>query len=139
MARFVRFVLAAMAGALATTGVAAQSLPEEACYDPPNEMAYRECMAGVVNQEDARLNAIWAQVMAYIESSQLPAGEGENWRSTLVQAQRDWIKFKDRDCNDVVRFEWYGGSGALGAVYKCLILTTRARADELQRRYLHQR
>lgn len=95
-----------------------------------------ECIWSHYRDADAELNRVWRGVLKKIAGADyLPANEIAAWRGELVEAQRAWVQFKERDCEGAVAYEWYGGSGANAAVGACLYAHTRARIDDLMARY----
>ena len=106
------------------------------CADAVSTVEIRECLNRQYTKADAELNVVWKKVMAHVaDADYLPAKERKVWKEELLEAQRAWITFKEHDC-DAVGFEWFGGSGAGGAVLSCLIGHTTARTTSLSERYL---
>ncbi len=56
------------------------------------------------------------------------------WRATQ-EAQRHWLAFREKDCNEVTAWETYGGTIATTAKLYCRAEKTRARASDLKERY----
>ena len=69
------------------------------------------------------------------EADHMPAQERKARKEELLESQRAWITFKSRDC-DAVGFEWWGGTGASGAILSCLLEHTTVRTKDLRARYL---
>jgi uncharacterized protein YecT (DUF1311 family) len=106
------------------------------CADAGNTIEIRECLDKAYSRADAELNTVWKQVMAQVAAADyLPSKERKAWEEELLESQRAWIKFKEHDC-DAVGFEWYGGTGAGGAILNCLLAHTEARTADLKERYL---
>lgn len=126
-------VTLAWLGLWATAGMAEEANP---CADAVTTIAMRECLDKAYTRADAALNAVWKQVMANVsEADYLPAKERKAWKDELLTSQRAWIQFKEHDC-DAVGYEWWGGSGAGGAILSCLLEHTEARSQDLKARYL---
>ena len=129
--------------ALTACMTSASSAPARAqeladCDGPTPEM--NACIFRLYEQADAELNELWTQVLATIRPSDfLPPEAAAAWRESLVAAQRAWVTFKEEDCNGVVAYEWYGGTGANAAVGACLYEKTVARIEDLRARYLDGR
>lgn len=125
--------------ALAWLGVSGGAgLAEEAnsCADATTTIAMRECLDKAYTSADAALNAVWKQVIAGVgDADHMPPNERKAWKDELLESQRAWIQFKEHDC-DAVGFEWWGGSGAGGAILSCLLEHTEARTKDLRQRYL---
>jgi uncharacterized protein YecT (DUF1311 family) len=84
----------------------------------------------------AELNAVWKKVMtSFKKNDTMPAKDLKAWKETLLASQRDWIKFKEEDC-DAVGYEWFGGTGRSNAVVFCLLDHTTARTKDLKARFL---
>ncbi len=114
------------------------AVAEEAdpCADAVTTIAMRECLDKAYASADAALNAVWKQVMAGVgDADHLPPKERKAWKDELLESQRAWIQFKEHDC-DAVGYEWWGGSGAGGAILSCLLEHTEARTKDLTQRYL---
>lgn len=130
--------LAAVLGGLAWFGAAGGDQADAAslCADAATTIAIRECLDKEYTRADAELNAVWKKVMAQVSAADhLPAKEAKAWKDELLASQRAWIQFKEHDC-DAVGFEWYGGTGAAGAILSCLLEHTEARTSDLKARYL---
>lgn len=130
--------LAAVLGGLAWLGAVGgdQADAADPCAEAATTIAMRECLDKAYTRADAELNAVWKKVMAQVGGADyLPAKERKAWKEELLVSQRAWIEFKEHDC-DAVGFEWYGGSGAGGAILSCLLEHTEARTSDLKARYL---
>ena len=118
--------------------VAAGLVPAKAadvCADSMSTAEMRGCLDKAYMAADAELNAVWKKVMAHVAGADyLPAEAQKDWRQELLEAQRAWITFKERDCG-AVGFEWYGGTGAPGAILSCLLEHTTARTEDLKARF----
>ena len=121
----------------AATPAAAAGLDD---CDQTSNVEISQCLWDHYQAADAELNQVWDRVIARIEATDadvMPADKVKDWREVLTEAERDWANFKDQDCNGAVAFEWYGGSGAGGAISACLYDHTVARTKELTDRYLN--
>ncbi|NTX80829.1 DUF1311 domain-containing protein [Serratia proteamaculans] len=78
------------------------------------------CIAAEFKFWDARLNK------AYKESLKLTAPEPKAWR----QAQRDWLKFKDSQCNALIAGPH--GSGDATDAASCNLIMTIERTQQLE-------
>jgi uncharacterized protein YecT (DUF1311 family) len=58
------------------------------------------------------------------------------WKAALVEAQKTWAEFKDKDFNGAWSYEMSGGSGSGLAVTTCLYVYTVTRTQDLKDRYL---
>ena len=126
--------LAGSAWLLAADAVRAED--PYACADAGNTIEIRECLSKAYTSADAELNVVWKEVMDRVDGADyLPGKERKGWKGELLTSQRAWIQFKEHDC-DAVGFEWYGGTGAAGAILSCLLEHTEARTKDLRARYL---
>ena len=106
------------------------------CADAETTVDMRACLNRAYERADGTLNAVWKRVTARIEAADhMPAKERKAWKEELLASQRAWITFKEHDC-DAVGFEWWGGTGASGAILDCLLAHTTARTKDLKARYL---
>ena len=113
--------LAALLLLAAPAGLAAQP---SACMDQARtQMEMTGCAADELGRADSVLNAVYAQVVAQVDSVQLP----------LVRAaQRAWIPLRDADCAlDAAEFQ--GGSIRPMIEMMCLSRETRRRTAFLRR------
>ncbi|MEZ5874677.1 MAG: lysozyme inhibitor LprI family protein [Hyphomicrobiales bacterium] len=125
--------------ALAWLGCASAVLAQD-CDSAGSNVEIKNCLAMAYDKADAELNAIWPQVLASVDQADyLTAEQRAAWKTELREAQRAWVQFKEHDCNGAVLYEWWGGSGAGGAISSCLLAHTKARTDDLKSRYLSER
>jgi uncharacterized protein YecT (DUF1311 family) len=117
---------------------AAGAEPRDApCEPSQSNLEYKNCLADLYDQADKELNVVWKQVLAKIDgANHLTAKQRQTWKAELRQAQRNWVQFKEHDCKGAVLYEWWGGSGAGGAISLCLLRYTRDRTEDLKERYL---
>lgn len=116
---------------IATSPAIAQT-PKINCDAPMSTMEINYCADKAYAAVDAKLNAVWKKVMAGIDASASDMAPADKWKAAMRDAQRAWITFRDKDCKEVVPFEWSGGSGTSAAVLGCLIEKTEARIKDLE-------
>lgn len=98
--------------------------------------AEQKCYEGARKAAEDELARLWERVLLEPgKSSHMPRREREQWKSRLRESNRTWIAHIEKDCEDVVPFEWYGGGGADAATAACRAAKTRTRIDELKQRY----
>lgn len=133
-------ILCAAVAWLGTTGVALArdaEPPDAPCANADNNLAYKECLGRLYEKADQDLNAVWKQVLASVDAADYLTAEQRNaWKKELREGQRAWVQFKEHDCNGAVLYEWWGGTGAGGAILACLLHLTVARTEDLKSRYL---
>jgi uncharacterized protein YecT (DUF1311 family) len=126
-------------GSIAASAMAADEEPGAACESAENNVALKQCLAEAYEQADKELNAVWKQVLASVdEADYLTAEQRDAWKTELRESQRAWVQFKEHDCNGAVLYEWWGGSGAGGAISSCLLGHTKDRTEDLKGRYLER-
>ena len=105
------------------------------CDEAETTLEITQCLGEDYKRADAELNRVYRAVMAHIDDADhVPADKRQEWKDKLRAAQRDWVGFKEKDC-EVVYFEWWMGSGANAASLGCLISKTETRTNELKERY----
>lgn len=118
-----------------TTAAQAQA-HEDPCDEAETTIEIVECLKQDYERADAELNRVYRAVMAHIDAADyMPAETRQEWKNQLREAQRHWIAFKETDCQQVVYYEWWQGSGASAASLGCLIEKTDAHANALKERY----
>lgn len=129
------FFALAMLGAPVKAGDAPASL-EGLCADAGSNVEIKNCLYENYLAADDELNLVWKRVIAQIRKADyLDPPVRKAWEKNLRQAQRNWVRFKEIDCNKAVLYEWWGGSGAGGAISMCLIRHTVRRTENLKERY----
>jgi len=117
------------------TPVAAQTA-KGPCDDAASTVEISACFERELKKADADLNRVYSAAMRSIDaSSEMDAKVRDAWKAGLRDAQRAWITFRDNDCKQTVPYEWYGGTGAGGAVLSCLLDLTQERTKSLRQRY----
>jgi uncharacterized protein YecT (DUF1311 family) len=113
----------------------ASALEPDEC-ELPSKVEISACMSALYKQADAELNAVYKRAMASIdEADYMDAEERDKWKTSLRDAQRAWLTFKEYDCGELIYFEWWGGTGAGTASLECQIDATRLRTSNLKSRY----
>lgn len=85
-----------------------------------------DCLRREYRSADRELNRVYQRIMRSIRSKEE--------KRELRQAQREWIRYKTRDCRAAAS-QYGGGSGGPAAEYECLGDRTRTRTQELRGRY----
>ncbi len=118
----------AFAAILAAVPVRAQT-PD--CTAPQDQQSMNACARIDWEQADARLNAVWRDVMGRLKAVDATAGEGEVPVSKLLRdAQRAWIEFRDTACL-AESAPMRGGSAERLLFWGCMARMTRQRTQEL--------
>lgn len=125
-------LLAGLALAAAGTSARADDID---CDRASATMEIDICMSREYERADAELNdrykRLRAQLQRFEDEVECVACSGMS--RMLVEAQRHWIAFRDRDC-DAVYAHAADGSGRNQALLECLIEHTRTRTRQLDRR-----
>jgi uncharacterized protein YecT (DUF1311 family) len=113
-----------------TTAFAAESDP---CATQRNTIEINECAAAKLAAKDKELNAAYDKLLKtlapkYKEDTTDYAAITEK----LVEAQRDWIKFRDNDCDAKYRLNAGGTIRGLVSL-NCRIEHTELRTKQLRR------
>lgn len=108
---------------------------DDPCDEAETTVEITQCLRQDYEAADAELNRVYQAAMAHIDKADyMPARTRRDWKEMLREAQRNWIAFKEKDC-DLLQLEWWQGSGANAASLGCLITKTETRTDELKERY----
>lgn len=119
--RFRSLVLMLVVGAVGT----APAAMADDCSAAATQMAMDACAAQAYGKADAALNAVYKAIMRRLKSDNATT-------QLLVKAQRDWLVFRDAECDFVV------GSGTTGGTINAMIVTacrtdlTRSRTEQLK-------
>jgi uncharacterized protein YecT (DUF1311 family) len=94
-----------------------------ACVERTNGVTTEmiNCILAETVRQDARLNDNYKKLL-----SKLPTER----KNTLIEAQRNWIKFRDTNCGFYA--DPKGGSAARLAAHECILNATAQRAKELR-------
>ena len=105
------------------------------CENPRNRLEFAACDKYKYDQEDQRLNDVYSKLMQFSKGYfNIGNQTGENVANKLKEAQRAWIQYRDANC----KYEYntyYPGSQASNISLQCKLRMTKARADELQKKY----
>lgn len=93
----------------------------ERCDSAVNTMEIDQCLGGEFDKYDKRLNQAYQKTLKDLEPSV---------RKALVEAQRAWIIFRDKECDAVYAF-WREGTIRNAKYMGCKIEKTSQRTDEL--------
>ena len=130
---------------IALIGLLLAAAPAKAanCRNPQQQSEMTFCAGEAWRQADAELNRVWLRLKAVMQkmdaqevqaSSCYPAasnnGKCLGYVGALVNAQRDWISFRDAECV-VGGYASRGGSMEPMLVFQCRENLTRKRIKEL--------
>jgi uncharacterized protein YecT (DUF1311 family) len=125
-------VLAAVAIGMADTAVA----EDIDCNNATSTIEMNYCGEQEYLKADAELNSLYKTIVDGLDSRAGDSGSDVGaWKDALKAAQRAWVDFKQKDCGELIGYEWGGGTGAGPATYGCLVEKTKTRIRELKDRY----
>lgn len=131
-------ITATIAAALGLAGPA-PATEDIDCDNASSTVEMNYCGEQDYNKSDAELNTLYRSILDGLDEQENANGESvDKWRGALKAAQRAWIDFKEKDCGELIGYEWGGGTGAGPAMYGCLIQKTKTRIQELKDRYQPQ-
>ncbi|WP_353826283.1 lysozyme inhibitor LprI family protein [Mesorhizobium sp.] len=101
------------------------ALAQDKCYDAAKDQAApNECADATSNKSDKKLNELYKQIEARLN-------DDADTRTLLVQAQRDWVKFRDAECS----FQTAGAAGGSVApmlIAQCVDRLTQSRVKDFE-------
>jgi len=98
----------------------------------------KKCALDDYGKADSELNKIYKLALAEINKQaesmrDAQSGKwGKNFRNAFVRSQRNWVKFKELYCNDVMEYLNWGGSGISLSQYDCVVRLTRERTKQIK-------
>jgi uncharacterized protein YecT (DUF1311 family) len=116
------------AGLALLTGVAiALAMPATA-----QTQAQMTAQAGAdFRRADAAMNAQWTRTLAQMKRRDAEGGAGFRYAAALLDSQRAWLAFRDRQCT-IAAAEFAGGSLQPMARGQCLARLSRERTAQLK-------
>lgn len=106
------------------------------CDAPETTADMVECSGILLKEKDAELNTVYKQVLKLCQeedrhNNKIGTGYSFESKKKLVEAQKLWIQFRDKDCDSVGD---YNGGGSISPVMYlgCLIDRTEQRTKELK-------
>jgi uncharacterized protein YecT (DUF1311 family) len=92
------------------------------CVNPGSNVEYKECAYRAYQAADKKLNQVYKPIFSSLTGKE---------KQHLVNAQSNWIKFRDANCDFEV-YQSRDGTGYSGFLSNCLERMTKARTQELQ-------
>ncbi|WP_295808304.1 lysozyme inhibitor LprI family protein [uncultured Nitratireductor sp.] len=116
-------MIRAMLTAAIVLATPAFALAQDACYDNADtQAAMDECANAAFEKSDKKLNDLYKQIEGRLQ------GDADT-KKLLVQAQRDWVKFRDAECSFQTA-QAAGGSVMPMLVAQCMDGLTQSRIDD---------
>jgi uncharacterized protein YecT (DUF1311 family) len=104
---------------------------ENPCDKAMSTQEINQCGQLEHKKSDAKLNSIYQAALKNIESQVDDEQQKKETKQGLIDAQRLWVKFRDKDCGAVYDY-WKGGT-VRGAMYwGCMISRTESRIKDLE-------
>jgi uncharacterized protein YecT (DUF1311 family) len=98
---------------------------QDQCYDAAKDQAaLNECADAAFKESDKKLNELYKQIETRLN-------DDADTKNLLVQAQRDWIKFRDAECS----FQTAGAAGGSMIpmlVAQCMDGLTQSRVKDFE-------
>lgn len=127
-----RVITALIAGSIVFGSEQATADRHGACDKALSTPEINLCSERAWQTADAKLNAIFADVIDAIKKSdQEKPYDPDSWEKALRASQRAWIAFRDADCKGLVPMSWTNGTGSTSAVLGCMTAKTEIRTKEL--------
>ena len=121
---------------LMLSGAALAQQPKIDCKTAQSNVELGYCAEKEFERADAELNRIFTRVLAAIDRQDHYTPEQRTkWKTALRETQRNWMKFKEQDCGELIGYEWSGGTGTSLASLGCQTEKTRTRTRDLVDRY----
>ena len=131
-------VLAAAMIALCPLARAEDARPSETACDATKigarELA--ECLRTNADKSDKQLAAVVEAAIKSIDARQgLLSSQKARWRRSLIDAQAQWVSWRDSECQDVAPFESGMDAKAGDPRLRCIIDYDSERVSSLKARY----
>ena len=90
-----------------------------------------QCAQQEHQQADKKLNAAYQAALKRIDAGLDDEQQRKATRQGLVEAQRFWVQFRDKDCG--AEYDWWRGGTIRGVMYwGCMTNRTEKRTKELE-------
>jgi len=118
-------------------GLSLLPLPAAAiCEGTGSNVEYKNCVGARADTAEAELDAVLEKVMREVYTRDyMEVALRQLWATRMRAGQRAWAAFVEIECRENTGFEWWGGSGAGGAISLCRYNKTAARVRDLVARY----
>lgn len=106
------------------------------CDDAGSNVEIGTCLAAVERDVERELLIALAHAHRSIARRDFMAPVTlARYAAAFDRAQAAWLVWREIDCGEVTKFEWWGGSGAGIAITSCRIDATAARVRDMTARY----
>ena len=109
------------------------SRAEEPCkdIDPILDSDGSSCSSQELAKADDELNAQYKKLLAQLDSDAKINPAATQAKKELIEAQRQWVKFRDADCGAVFTY-YLDGTVRVSAEQSCELSRTRQRTEQLE-------
>lgn len=114
----------AMLTAATLLTVPALALAADKCADAVDQATMNTCADAAFKQSDKKLNELYRQIEARLK-------DDANSKKLLVQAQQDWVKFRDAECSFRTSAS-AGGTVAPMLISMCMDGLTQSRVKDFE-------
>jgi uncharacterized protein YecT (DUF1311 family) len=114
----------AMLTAATILTVPALALATDKCADAVDQATMNTCADAAFKQSDKKLNELYRQIEARLK-------DDANTKKLLVQAQQDWVKFRDAECSFRTSAS-AGGTVAPMLISMCMDGLTQSRVKDFE-------
>jgi uncharacterized protein YecT (DUF1311 family) len=135
MGKSKKYMVWVMMGMAAAFSSGSAQLSGDLCQDEIKHPGKIACLKAAFAREERDLQKAYDGAFVYIKNSDAKRLVKNYWETALQKAQKQWVKYREKDCADPVNYEHGGGTAGELAVLYCLIHKTRERAKELESRY----
>lgn len=101
------------------------------CSKASNTIEINECASIEQKKGETRLNAVYQRVMKYLDKQIADGDLDKASKTTLIEAQRAWIKFREADCNAVYQYHIAGTIRGVMSI-NCMKTHTERRIKDLE-------
>jgi uncharacterized protein YecT (DUF1311 family) len=116
----------------------ADAATQECIADAGNRLTVGGCMSQVLNRADVELNEIYQRLLNKAGTDTGPQiDNSRSWRRQLVEAQRAWVTFRDKECR-AVRSALPQDPAIDSRNTLCLLEHTQRRVEQLQEWMRHR-
>ncbi len=78
------------------------------CSKASNTLEINECASIEQKKVEAKLNAVYQRVMKFLDKQIADGDLDKASKTTLIEAQRAWLKFREADCSAVYQYHIAG-------------------------------
>jgi uncharacterized protein YecT (DUF1311 family) len=111
--------------------VVAPAQAGELCDKAVTTIEINQCSQAEHQAADRKLNVAYQAALKRIESELSDTQQGKDTKKGLMEAQRLWVRFRDKDCKAIYSL-WSDGTIRGGMYWGCMIGHTEQRIRELE-------